>query len=994
MIWALGLCAQYPAIEHYSVEDGLPSSHIYYTLQDSKGFIWVCTDKGLALFDGYQFKVFTVKDGLPSNDVWSVAEDEQGRIWLSTFNKLVYYKNSRFHIFQENDSLLNTKAMYEHQIDRDNNHFINNKYSRLLYYRDRNDSLFVFDYLEKVDTKSLLFKERKETAWFFKPKREQLKEQPAFGSLIYANDEYIIDSMGLYNIIIQLSQLYYDKHKIYEYSIKTSKDKLCVRTEDKISVYNNDTIFQRYSTGIFGPNTTITKLEEYAKGYFLVGGNNQYKILDSNLQVIPNFNFINDYNLNTFYKDKNGNWFFNTSNGLYFLAANALTSKSFPQQKDKLEIKITSIKIDINNTIWLGTENGVIYRLKNNKLEDFFFTSLAQGKIQDILIDSKGFFYICGNRIIKIHGTKLNKLLDQKPNSFNDSDFILKDNKMMPLNIKKVYLTQNDELYISAGVYIYKYHNNILSRHTKNGNQRFYSLVISPKNQLLLGSKTGVYTLINEKPKKIKDTCSVLNLPINDLQIDNSGKLWIASDGYGLYRYYEENVDTIAQLQNEIVSSLTIENDSTIWASTNHGVCLINIKKNNPFVYHLKRITTAHGLISRETNKVVIKEDSVYVATNKGLTILDKNIFNKHTEQPILIVNNITINDQKKDIKSSYEIKHNQNNITIEYICLSYKSKKDITYFYKMDGIDDEWKTTKKLELRYPILPPDDYKLHLKALDIDGAWTSEIASISFIIHPPWWQKLWFKITLILLLLLSFATYIQYYTKTIKQKAAAENDLNKKFAELELKALQAQMNPHFVFNALNAIQEFIFKKEERVANKFIVKFSRLMRLFLESSKEKYIKLEDELELLRLYIDIEQVRFINKFDYKIKIGDTINPGKILLPSMLLQPFVENAINHGLILSDKKGLLTIDIQTRKNKLIILIEDDGIGRLKAMQIRKQSFKSYKSRGTQIVEERQRVLNFIESAEIEINTIDYTENIHHKTGTKVEVILLYNHID
>jgi len=397
-------------------------------------------------------------------------------------------------------------------------------------------------------------------------------------------------------------------------------------------------------------------------------------------------------------------------------------------------------------------------------------------------------------------------------------------------------------------------------------------------------------------------------------------------------------------------------------------------------------------LASNEVNDVLIGGQKIYAATKNGLSILPLNLDDLQ-DQPVLQLQSILINGFVMPVQSNYTLAYSQNSIQLNYVCLSYKSLKHIDYYYKVDGIDRNWQQTPNLNLIYPALAPGDYTFHLKAKDIDGVMSSEISPITFSIRPPWWKTGWFLASLVLAMLLGFLLYMRWRVNAVQKKAAEQNEINKKFAELELQALQSQMNPHFVFNALQAIQDFIFNKDELVANQYLVKFSRLMRLFLESSKEKYITLSDELDLLNLYIDLEKMRFEDRFGYQINVDPALHPETVELPAMILQPFVENAINHGLIYKKTKGHLSIDILQKENFLHCLIKDDGIGRRKAKALKAKSYKSYKSRGMQLVEERQRMLRIVNQSEIDINIIDLEDEEKEPKGTLVD-IKIYTHPD
>ena len=222
---------------------------------------------------------------------------------------------------------------------------------------------------------------------------------------------------------------------------------------------------------------------------------------------------------------------------------------------------------------------------------------------------------------------------------------------------------------------------------------------------------------------------------------------------------------------------------------------------------------------------------------------------------------------------------------------------------------------------------------------------------------------------------------------IKEEEQRQKELKlieQRFTELELKTVRLQLNPHFMFNALGAIQHYIDNNNKRLAINYLADFARLMRLFLESSKKRFVTLADELELIQLYVSLEQMRFEDKFDVDFRIDETIDPDTVELPSLLLQPFIENAINHGLYHKKEKGLLSIGVQSEDNDhLQIIIEDDGIGRSRATEIKKQSLRKHKSRGTEIVLERLEALNASGEILLELSVDDAFVN-QEDCGTRV----------
>jgi LytS/YehU family sensor histidine kinase len=215
-------------------------------------------------------------------------------------------------------------------------------------------------------------------------------------------------------------------------------------------------------------------------------------------------------------------------------------------------------------------------------------------------------------------------------------------------------------------------------------------------------------------------------------------------------------------------------------------------------------------------------------------------------------------------------------------------------------------------------------------------------------------------------------------------------IEKELFEIQQKALQLQMNPHFIFNSLNAIQSFVIANDTDKAIHYLSKFSQLMRLILTNSGETSIPLKEELKAVRHYIDIERLRFDNKFDCQISVDPEIDQEFIEIPPMIIQPFVENAILHGLIHSNAEGHIKIDIRLQDDYLFCSIEDNGVGREKAQQIRESSGIKRKSRGVIITKERLEILNKQSQDKFAVRVIDLKDAAGNPTGTRVELNILY----
>ena len=213
-----------------------------------------------------------------------------------------------------------------------------------------------------------------------------------------------------------------------------------------------------------------------------------------------------------------------------------------------------------------------------------------------------------------------------------------------------------------------------------------------------------------------------------------------------------------------------------------------------------------------------------------------------------------------------------------------------------------------------------------------------------------------------------------------------SEMNRKISEISQANLRQQMNPHFIFNTLNSIQYYMYQHDKLTTNDYLTKFSSLMRKILENSQHTSIPLKDEIDAVKLYLDLELIRFKDRFEYEIRIDDEIDTLIYKVPTMLIQPYVENAICHGLMNKNDKGLLTIDISLKKNYLACTVEDNGIGREAAMEISKSKENNHNSLGTKITQSRLNLVNMLYGTNLKTDYKDLKDDFGNPTGTRVEI--------
>jgi LytS/YehU family sensor histidine kinase len=311
----------------------------------------------------------------------------------------------------------------------------------------------------------------------------------------------------------------------------------------------------------------------------------------------------------------------------------------------------------------------------------------------------------------------------------------------------------------------------------------------------------------------------------------------------------------------------------------------------------------------------------------------------------------------------------------------------NIKFSYKLEGYHEKWIETKDRRIIFQNLNPGNYKLRIKVLNNDIA--SQELMIGFVILKPFWFKWWFislgSVTILLLIWL--VVYLR--SQSIKKYERQRTELSERISEFEMKALRAQMNPHFIFNVINSIQNYILDNNVDAALDYLSDFAKLIRLTLDNVSKKRITLEEELKYLKYYLKLEQMRFDKRFETNIIVPPEFESRRFLIPSMILQPYVENSIKHGFPFSDKGGKIHIEFQViDSNILKCIIEDNGIGRKKARELNKSKI-NHSSKGTYIINERFSLLNQTQQRKgFKVDIIDLYDESDLAIGTRVEIFI------
>jgi len=436
---------------------------------------------------------------------------------------------------------------------------------------------------------------------------------------------------------------------------------------------------------------------------------------------------------------------------------------------------------------------------------------------------------------------------------------------------------------------------------------------------------------------------------------------------------------------NSVYGILRDGND--FWLSTNRGLSCFNIRNNRIENFGLKNYIQSNefneGAYCKTSdgtfyfggvNGFNYFKPSSLVRGEKSYKMVITAIKKGEIEVPFL-----TDNKGEKFLKLHY----NDNLIAFEFATLNFLSTQANQYAYKLVGFDDNWiKAGNRTVAYYTKLSPGEYLFKVRALLGDSVSTEEGAFVKIVIEPPFWRTWWFYLLMILLIFGFIYLFFKWRTQII------DRNYSHKLAELELKALRSQMNPHFIFNSLNSIQYFILKKEPKAAYNYLTKFSTLMRMILQNSKQKSISLKAEHDWLQTYLELENLRMEDTLVFTITLDKNINPEHIFVPTMVLQPYVENAIIHGLLPKEGNRKLDIEIFVDGQKLKCIITDNGIGRTKSHELNKARLKNHESTAMNLTKDRLAILNIETGDGLGPKVLDMYNEAGNSIGTKVELVL------
>lgn len=433
------------------------------------------------------------------------------------------------------------------------------------------------------------------------------------------------------------------------------------------------------------------------------------------------------------------------------------------------------------------------------------------------------------------------------------------------------------------------------------------------------------------------------------------------------------------------IKGMMADPQGNLWVYIANG-----LYKINPNDLSWQRYDQNDGMFTLSTDPVSMffYNGQMNIGHRSLFTSFDPKTLGQNNNVPEVYITEVTALDKEYTsiADTKLTLPYHQSDVSFSFTALEYAAPTKLTFSYILQGFDKVWSPYSTSRFKnYTQLPPGNYVFKVRAKNISGLTSLKIASFTFVVKPAFWQTWWFKFLAFLFILGSLYLWYNRRINTIRKRAAEKNELDKKMAELDEKLLRSQMNPHFIFNSLNSIQKYIWESKEELAAEYLASFAKLMRAILENSRKEYVSLEEEFKILKLYIDLEHRRSNGKFEYQLQLDPSLDATKVKILPLILQPFIENAIWHGLGKKEEGGFLLVNIcQKDEHNMEVVIEDNGVGRKKETAIQSDS----NPLGQSITQQRLEKLMEVSRKNAEVQIIDLFDQQGKAAGTRVVLCL------
>jgi len=935
--------------KQYNSLNGLSNDNVFDLIEDKEGYIWIATGLGLNRLGPNGIENFYKSDGLFSNVILSLDIDRNGILWIGTNGGLCTFENGKI-----------VKQIDETYIFKPIELIVEDTY---IYYVDQSGNLFIYNRKTKGIIKTLTSNAKVDEG-----NVRKICRSSDGGILVAAYN-------GLYKIKDD------DVQKLY------------------IKNLNDSSFFH------------VT--EDNTKSIWLTSGNRIYTIKKGEVINLTVLNQNNEAKVkNVLIDNYNKLWYSGIDNTpyLFMLFGN---NKYDINNYLNVNTVVNSCLSDNNNDIWFGTFGKGIYVLRNEPFQYYdIHKGLSTNYVTDVSASSDATYI----------GTNISFNYKLKTDSqFHEIKFTKKGNVEYVRNItrfKNHFLVSifNQEL-SGTPVFYEKFGTDTVvffnGRHVYGDEKKNIAIVDLYNDSLnifnyekgkfnlhkkidllhLLGPNAGLnridrigdnYLICTRRGLVVLDTSFtdakvyLKNLAVFDAIYFMDRILVCGEFGLMIYSLSGQSFQLVKERNDKPVfaTSLGIDSKNRLWIGSTNGVYSYS---NNGIDY----IGSNDGLPSIHISNFTYnnESDELWLSTYNGAIVIQLNDFNhfinsKHNK---FIIEKIIADDKIFIPDTISRLKIYSRNLQIKMALFNYIGSNNYLLRYKLDG--EKWIYAQGNNINLSYVKPGNHQILIQSSEYGFSWSSPV-SYSFYVVPYWYQYLWVKVGFWILGLTMVFILVVLIIRRNNQKSEKKFEFQRKVMDLKMQALNAAINSHFVFNVLNAIQYFVSSKQDVKASKFIADFARFMRIIIDNSNLTIIPISEEIRRIHLYIGLEIMRFEDRLTYTVEIDESINQEELMIPNMIIQPFVENSILHGILSTKNKGVISIRILDKGDNMQILIKDNGIG-INTARLKKNIFNK-KSIGLKNVIQRLELFSGERSYSYSVK--DLSE--FGETGTIVDVII------
>lgn len=1021
-----------------SKADGVPHNVINTLFQDSRGYLWAGTLNGLARYDGYNFVTYRRKTGdtnSPSGSIiTAITEDAVGNIWMGTqddgLSRFTIKTGKWTRYTQEKGKGLGENNITALAGDSSGGVWVGTA-SGLLYYNPTSDSFQDIPLPTQYFSIFTLCMPDKEHVWFATGGNTLCRLDIRTRTI---RQLQLPISIGFPAVTwIQPNQ---DGSVIVGASAEKKDNMVVIDGEcQKVLRTLTDPLLmppvQQKAATLTGLSPFFAQLDE-RKAYALrrrsAGVSSspvEYALIlttatgvsgEVSLHAEPRY----------FLRDRNapGVYWIGTTKGIIKITESRQKVLTFRHDPTKLASRtglnnnyVRSFARDANANIWIGTVAGM-HLLEGNTIKHIpiqGYDSISRRRMNTMRVN---ILYNDPQEGILV-GTNFGLFrFDTQKHSLTNIyvDSVIKETPrtLLPAKIWSVLRDRNGALWVGTnneGLFRWqpgaaraqRFRNNPADPTSLNDN-RVWCMAEDSRGNLWFGTERGLARW-NPATQSFTRYLNNINKPFSicgnniwNIYEDSRGRLWFAAygDGISRYRYESDDFESLTSVEGLPVATITgviVSGESTMWIATDDG--LIEHRLGSKVFRVLRESDGLQG--DEYTFKCVMNTDDgrLMFGGKNGMTIFHPRDMSINTTPPPMVISAYTINGefQSRSLvnNDTLLLDYTRNVLSFEFAALNFLNPEVNRYEHYMENLEGAWIHDEyRRYASYANLQPGSYRFRVRGSNSDDIWNEQGMAVTIIITPPWWGTWWAKTIAVLgslgLILGSVLLYVRIQTRRSQQRQAVVSS--------QMQALRAQMNPHFMFNALNSVQRLILQSDVNGAVQALSKFARLVRMTLESTIHPIHSLEEEVEWLRLYLELEKLRYNEKLNFSISVDERLDRKGINVPTMLIQPFIENAIRHGIFHKQSPGYLSIEFMRRESgsntAMVCSITDDGVGRERARELTRQLNLPTTSVGINSTTERLNLINEQRKTQEHI-TMSF-EDLKHPDGSAAgtKVVLVF----